>query len=57
VLLCATPQEYGDGLERLLDATERQRIADKARMKAQDLFGVEAVKHIVSDAIGRVTRR
>lgn len=57
VLLCATPQDYGDGLERLLDAAERQRMADKAQAKARDLFGVETVKHIVSDAIGRVTRR
>lgn len=57
LLLCATPQEYVEGLRRLLDAEERQRMSDAARGKAESLFGEAAVKRIVREAVEQVTRR
>lgn len=51
VLLCKTPENYVDGLRRLLSTEERNRIAGAAQAKARTLFGEDVVKKTVSDAI------
>lgn len=55
VLLCKTPQDYVDGLQKLLDPATRNAIAESAYDKAESLFSEEAVKGIVKKAIDGVT--
>lgn len=53
VLLCATPEEYVRGLERLLDHRERQRLADNALRKATELFSEEALIERARETVER----
>jgi len=54
ILLADTPQQYVDHLLSLTDTAKRQKQADAAYAKAQQLFSEETVKGIVKDAIESV---
>ncbi|MDD5054969.1 MAG: glycosyltransferase [Candidatus Peribacteraceae bacterium] len=54
VLLCATPQQYADGLEKLLDPALRNAVAAAAYEKAWSLFNEEIMKRTVKEAIESV---
>ncbi len=53
---CKTPQDYAEGLKRLLDTAERQRMADAARAKAKLLFSEDIVKGIVRNAVESIAK-
>ncbi len=56
VLLCKTPQDYVEGLRKLLDPAVRNAIAESAYDKAHLLFSEEAVKGIVKRTIEGVMK-
>jgi glycosyltransferase involved in cell wall biosynthesis len=57
VLLCRSPEEYVDGLRRLLDPAVRNALASAAYAKAHELFSEERMKQIMRNAIEEVILR
>jgi glycosyltransferase involved in cell wall biosynthesis len=54
VLLCKTPEDYVQGLQRLLDPRERNKIASAAHAKAKTLFSEERMKDVMTQALAAV---
>ncbi|HRH93094.1 MAG TPA: glycosyltransferase [Candidatus Peribacteria bacterium] len=56
LLLCRTPEGYVEGLRMLMNTDRRNVMSFAARAKAWTLFGEDAVKKVMKDAIESVRR-
>lgn len=51
ILICQNAEDYTEGLQRLLSASERNRLSSNAFKKASALFSKEAVQAVMKNAI------